>query len=209
MFFLPALQEHLSEEYGISYFWNRVTNESRWDRPSRVLACAYLDSVATQVCDIFWSFLLLWLSALPIKDMAGLQHETASSRDSAAADSCHGLSLPTRAQMFVSSSQCLRPRVCVCVCVQLCSKESDSIMQGHQGCVAWPGATKLQSHIRIWSGDTLTAYLHSACDIMHGSSLCIVYPGHSLSLLIFTGYGVGLSQEPLPTTAHINQQPGA
>ena len=115
MFFLPALQEHLSEEYGISYFWNRVTNESRWDRPSRVLACAYLDSVATQVCDIFWSFLLLWLSALPIKDMAGLQHETASSRDSAAADSCHGLSLPTRAQMFVSSSQCLRPRVRVCV----------------------------------------------------------------------------------------------
>lgn len=27
-------EEHLSEEYGISYFWNRVTNESRWDRPS-------------------------------------------------------------------------------------------------------------------------------------------------------------------------------
>ena len=77
------------------------------------------DSVATQVCDIFWSFLLLWLSALPIKDMAGLQHETASSRDSAAADSCHGLSLPTRAQMFVSSSQCLRPRVRVCVCPTL------------------------------------------------------------------------------------------
>ena len=68
-----------------------------------------------------------------------------------------------------------------CVCVQLCLKELIRKLQGHQGCATWPDATKLQSHIRIWSGDALTTYLHFACDVMYGSSLCIVYSGHSLS----------------------------
>ena len=72
----------------------------------------------------------------------------------------------------------------------------------------WPGATKLQSHIRIWSGDALTTYLRFACDIMLGSSLYIVYPEingvrYSFSLLLFSGYGVGLSQDVLPMISRI------
>ena len=105
---------------------------------------------------------------------------------------------------------------CLCVCVHPDTKLrvfGDSQQQGHQGCVAWPGATTLQSDIRIWSGDALTTYLRFACDIMLGFSLYIVYPEangvrHSLSLLLFTGYGVGLSQEPHPTISraeHISQ----
>ena len=74
-----------------------------------------------------------------------------------------------------------RKRERVCVCVQLCLKELIRKLQGHQGCATWPDATKLQSHIRIWSGDALTTYLHFACDVMYGSSLCIGYSGHSLS----------------------------
>ena len=67
--------------------------------------------------------------------------------------------------------------VCVCVCTVLdherrgslpsmCNSFShafllweDSFMQGHQGCMTRPGATKLQSCIRIWLKDASATYL--------------------------------------------------
>jgi len=31
----PNWEEHMSEEHGVPYFWNRVTKESRWIKPTK------------------------------------------------------------------------------------------------------------------------------------------------------------------------------
>ena len=51
----------------------------------------------------------------------------------------------------------------VCVCVNHLFAKVFLLLhlhlQGHQGCMTWPGATKLQSCIRIWLKDASATYL--------------------------------------------------
>ena len=53
--------------------------------------------------------------------------------------------------------------MCVCVCVNhLFAKVSFfrfQVLQGHQGRMTRPGATKLQSCVRIWLKDASATYL--------------------------------------------------